>query len=295
MAADALFPGFTARRVQTAGADIACVVGGSGPPLLMLHGYPQTHAMWHRVAPGLARHFTVVASDLRGYGDSSKPEGGERHVNYSKRAMAADQVALMQALGFPQFRLVGHDRGARVAHRLTLDHPDAVVQLATLDISPTRIMYGKTDKAFATAYYHWFFLIQPFDLPERLIGADPVYYLRRKIGAWSGQGAHFEPRALAEYERCFRDPATIHATCEDYRAAATIDLDHDEADRDDRVRCPLLALWGSKGVVHRLFDPIADWRSVAKDVRGKPLPCGHFLAEEAPEATYEELLAFFRD
>jgi haloacetate dehalogenase len=293
MTADAeLFPGFASRRVVTSGAEIACVVGGSGPPLLLLHGYPQTHAMWHRIAPRLAERFTVVASDLRGYGDSSKPDGGSRHENYAKRAMAADQVEVMRELGFARFRLAGHDRGARVAHRLTLDHPGAVERVAVFDISPTRIMYGRTDQVFATAYYHWFFLIQPFDLPERMIGADPVWYLHKKLGGWGTGMAHFDPRALAEYERCFRDPATIHATGEDYRAAASIDLEHDALDADKRIACPLLALWGAKGVVHRLFDPIADWRSVADDVRGRALPCGHYLAEEAPEATLAELGAF---
>ena len=289
----ALFPGFRSREIETSGARIRCVAGGSGPPLLLLHGYPQTHAMWHRIAPRLAERFTVVCADLRGYGDSSKPDGGPGHVNYSKRAMALDQVELMRALGFARFRLAGHDRGARVAHRLCLDHPHAVESVAMLDISPTRIMYGHTDMAFATAYYHWFFLIQPFDLPERLIGADPVYYLRRKLAGWSSGLGHFDPRALAEYERCFADPATIHATCEDYRAAATIDLEHDAADADARIECPLLALWGTKGVVNRLFDPVADWKSAARDVRGKVLPSGHFLAEEAPEETLAELLAFF--
>jgi len=291
---DALFPGFAARRIATSGAEIHCIVGGSGPPLLLLHGYPQTHAMWHRIAPRLAEHYTVVCSDLRGYGDSSKPDGGANHAGYSKRALAADQVEVMRALGFSRFRLAGHDRGARVAHRLCLDHPDAVERVAMLDISPTRIMYDATDKAFATAYYHWFFLIQPFDLPERLIGADPVYYLRRKLAGWSSGLRHFDPRALAEYARCFGDPATIHATCEDYRAAASIDLEHDAADADARIACPLLVLWGSKGVVNRLFDPVRDWRSVATDVRGKVLTSGHFLAEEAPEETLAELLDFFR-
>jgi len=234
-----------------------------------------------------------VCSDLRGYGDSSKPQSDDRHVAYSKRAMARDQVELMEALGLPRFKLAGHDRGGRVAHRLCLDHPQAVERVAVLDISPTRAMYDGTDMAFATAYYHWFFLIQPFDLPERLIGADPLYYLRRKLGGWGSNLSHFDPRAIAEYERCYSDPATIHATCEDYRAAATIDLEHDEADAHARVECPLLALWGEKGVVHRLFDPIADWKKVARDVRGRALPCGHYLAEEVPDETLTELLAFF--
>jgi haloacetate dehalogenase len=207
--------------------------------------------------------------------------------------MARDQVELMRMLGFERFRLAGHDRGGRVAHRLALDHPRAVERVAVLDISPTRIMYGRTDQAFATAYYHWFFLIQPYDLPERLIGADPVYYLRRKLGAWSASTKHFDARALAEYERCFADPATIHATCEDYRAAATTDLDDDAADADHRVTCPLLVLWGEKGVVNRLFTPLADWGSLATDVRGRTLPCGHYLPEEAPEDVLSEFGAFF--
>jgi len=288
-----LFPGFVPRRIVTSGAEIDCIVGGSGAPLLLLHGYPQTHAMWHKIAPRLAAHYTVVCSDLRGYGDSSKPDGGVSHVGYSKRAMAADQVEVMRSLGFPRFRLAGHDRGARVAHRLCLDHPDAVLRVAMLDISPTRIMYGATDMAFATAYYHWFFLIQPFDLPERLIGADPIYYLHRKLAGWSSGLQHFDPRALAEYERCFSDPATIHATCEDYRAAAGIDLEHDAADADARIECPLLALWGTMGVVNRMFDPVRDWGGAANDVRGKALASGHFLAEEAPDETFAALHGFF--
>ena len=291
----ALFPGFRSLRIEGDGATIALACGGSGPPLVLLHGYPQTHAMWHRIAPALARRYTVVCADLRGYGDSSKPPTDASHAPYAKRAMAADMVAAMRALGHPRFRLVGHDRGGRVAHRLAVDHRDAVEKVAVLDIAPTLAMYEKTDRAFATAYYHWFFLIQPFDLPERMIGADPVAYLRTKIGGWgSGGTAFFDSRALAEYERCFSDPATIHATCEDYRAAASIDLEHDAADRaaGRRVRCPLLALWGERGVVHRLFDPLAEWRAVADDVRGRPLPCGHYLAEEAPDATLAELEAF---
>ena len=292
----ALLPGFAPRRIATSGAEINAMIGGSGPPLLLLHGYPQTHAMWHRVAPRLAEHFTVVCTDLRGYGDSAKPADEADHRGYSKRAMAQDQVEVMQTLGFRRFMVAGHDRGGRVAHRLVRDHPERVERLAVLDIAPTATMYAKTDKAFATAYYHWFFLIQPYDLPERLIGADPAYYLKKKLGGWGSAGISvFDPRAYAEYERCFRDPAVIHASCEDYRAAATLDLEHDAADAGRKLECPLLVLWGARGVVQRLFDPLADWSALANDVRGKALPCGHYLAEEAPDETYAELVPFFRD
>jgi haloacetate dehalogenase len=290
-----LFPGFTTHRVRTSGTEIRCVVGGSGPPLLLLHGYPQTHAMWHRIAPRLARQYTVVCADLRGYGDSGKPASDAAHAPYSKRAMASDMIELMRDFGHPRFRLVGHDRGARVAHRLCLDNPDAVVQAAVLDISPTRTMYERTDRAFATAYYHWFILIQPFDLPERMIGADPIYYLHRKLGGWGTGLAHFDARALAEYERCFADAATIHASCEDYRAAASIDLAHDIETQARKISCPLLVLWGERGIVHRLFRPLDDWRAVASDVEGRALPAGHYLAEESPDETLREVLAFFRD
>ena len=294
MAANELFPGFSTRDIQTSGALIHCLVGGAGPPLLLLHGYPQTHVMWHEIAPALAREYSVVCPDLRGYGDSGKPASDATHAAYSKRAMALDMVELMRALGFARFRLAGHDRGGRVAHRLTVDHPEAVERVAVLDISPTRTMFGATNQAFATAYYHWFFLIQPFDLPEILIGAEPLYYLRKKLGGW-GTGINiFDPRAIAEYERCFADPATIHATCEDYRAASSIDLEHDDADvaAARKILCPLLVLWGDKGVVNRMFDPIRDWSAVATDVRGMALPCGHFMAEEVPEETLRELRQF---
>ena len=287
-----MFEGFERIQIETRGATINAVRGGEGPPVLLLHGYPQTLAMWHLIAPRLTASFTVVATDLRGYGDSSKPEGGEEHAGYSKRAMAADQVEVMRTLGFGSFAVLGHDRGGRVAHRMALDHPQSVTRLAVLDIVPTRHVFETADKELAMAYYHWFFLSQPYDLPERLIGADPDYYLRKKLGGWGTGFDSFASEAYAEYERCFRDPRTIHASCEDYRAAATIDLEHDGADRDRKVGCPLLALWGEQGVVERLYDVLGVWRGYASEVRGRALPCGHYLAEERPEETAEELVTF---
>jgi haloacetate dehalogenase len=285
---------FEQTRIATAGAEINLRRAGQGPPLLLLHGYPQTHVMWHKIAPALAERFTVVLTDLRGYGDSAKPPGGDNHEAYSKRAMARDQIEVMAALGFEKFAVAGHDRGARVAHRMALDHPDCVTKLALLDIAPTLAMYERADMAFASAYYHWFFLIQPYDLPEHLIGADPDFYLDKKIGKWSRNDDCFDPAAVAEYKRCFRDPATIHATCEDYRAAAGIDLDHDRADLDRKIACPLLALWGAEGVIERSYPVLDIWRERAADVTGKALPCGHFLAEEAPEETLAALVEFFQ-
>ncbi len=283
---------FQQDRITTTGAEINLRRAGEGPPLLLLHGYPQTHVMWHKIAPALAERFTVVLTDLRGYGDSAKPPGGDNHEAYSKRAMAQDQVEVMTALGFVSFAVAGHDRGARVGHRLALDHPERVSKLALLDIAPTLAMYERTDMAFASAYYHWFFLIQPYDLPERLIGADPDFYLEKKIGKWSRNDGAFTAAALAEYKRCFRDPATIHATCEDYRAAAGIDLEHDRADLGRKLACPVLALWGAKGVIERSYPVLEIWRERVRDLRGKALPCGHFLAEEAPAETVAELLNF---
>lgn len=288
------FPGFTGKRIATSGADINLVTGGSGPPLLLLHGYPQTHAMWHRVAPRLAQHYTVVATDLRGYGDSGKPAGGDQHVGYSKRAMAQDQLEVMAALGHPSFYVVAHDRGARVAHRMALDHSAAVKKLAVLDIVPTRLMYAASDQVFATAYFHWYFLIQPAPFPETLIGANPDFFIKSQMGRRHGGLSVFAPEAMEEYLRCFRDPATIHASCEDYRAAAGIDLEHDAADADKRVECPLLALWGRHGVIEHCFDAVADWKKVARDVRGQALDCGHYLAEEKPEEVASLLEAFLR-
>lgn len=248
--------------------------------------------MWHKIAPKLAERFTVVMPDLRGYGDSAKPAPDDRHLNYSKRAMAQDQIDVMRALDFSSFQAVGHDRGGRVLHRLCLDHPDAVERAAVLDIAPTASMYARTDKAFATAYFHWFFLIQPHDLPERMIGADPDGWLDRLLGHWSRKPGVFTEAAVAEYRRCFRAPAGITATCEDYRAAATIDLEHDRADAEKRMTCPLLVLWGAEGVVGKMFDALALWREKAVDVRGQALPCGHFLPEEAPRETLAALQEF---
>jgi haloacetate dehalogenase len=288
-----MFEGFEVRDIATRETSIHARIGGSGPPLLLLHGYPQTHVMWHQVAPALAERCTVVCPDLRGYGDSGKPASDPEHAVYSKRATARDMVEVMAALGFARFLVAGHDRGGRVAHRLALDHPERVERMAVLDIVPTRTVFRATDQAIATGYYHWFFLIQPYGLPERLIGADPIYYLRRKLGAWAALD-NFAPEALAEYERCFSDPATIHASCEDYRAAASIDLAHDEADLDHRIRCPLLVLWGGRGLMERHFDVLATWREkAAGPLTGRALDCGHFLAEERPEDTASELLAFF--
>ena len=265
------------------------------PPLLLLHGFPQTHAMWHKVAARLQQSFTLVMPDLRGYGDSDKPDGPPDHSAYSKRTMALDVLALMRGLGFEQFFVCGHDRGGRVAHRLALDHPQPVRKLALLDISPTLTMYERTTMEFARAYYHWFFLIQPAPLPETLIGASPAFYLRTKLGGWGSEGlAPFDGRALAEYERCFAQPGAVHAMCEDYRAAATIDLAHDRADSARRIDCRTHVLWGERGVVSRLFTPLEDWQAkCASEVTGSALPTGHYIAEEAPQLLAAELEGFF--
>jgi haloacetate dehalogenase len=291
----ALFPGYRTLNLATApGVQLHALTGGAGPPLLLLHGHPQTHAIWHRVAPALAPHFTLVLPDLRGYGDSSKPPGDPDHANYSKRAMAQDLVALMQSLGYPRFAILAHDRGARVAHRLAADHAGAVDRMTLLDIAPTLAMYEQTDETFARAYWHWFFLIQPAPMPERLIEASPHGYLQATMGVRSDGLAPFDPRALAEYERCLAQPGAAHALCEDYRAAAGIDLEHDRADRSAgrRLAMPVQVLWGEFGVVQRCFKPLDAWRQVANDVRGGTLPCGHYIPEEAPDALLAAALPF---
>ena len=287
---------FRLERRTANGVELTVRHGGEGPPLLLLHGFPQTHAIWHRVAPRLARHYTLVMPDLRGYGDSAKPPSDATHAPYSKREMALDMVELMRSFGHGRFFVCGHDRGGRVAHRLTADHPQAVARLMVLDISPTQTMYERTTMQFATLYYHWFFLIQPEPLPERLIGADPVFYLRRKLDPWGTAAADFiDPRALAEYERCFT-PAAIHAMCEDYRAAASIDLDHDRADRERAIECPVHALWGERGVVNKLYTPVADWQAKARGpVSGTTTPTGHYIPEEAPDLLLDHMRQFFGD
>jgi len=290
-----LFPGFVHHRVPVDDdVAIAALVGGMGDPLLLLHGHPQTRAIWHKVAAQLAERHTVVLADLRGYGDSSKPAGLPDHANYSKRVMARDQLRLMQALGFDTFDVLAHDRGARVAHRLAADHPARVGRMILLDIAPTLAMYEQTTWAFATAYWHWFFLIQPAPLPERLIEADPAAYVREVVGRRGAGLAPFTERALAEYARCLALPGAAHGLCEDYRAAAGIDLDHDRADRDAgrRIATPTLVLWGRDGVIESCFRPLDEWRRVAQDVRGEALPCGHYIAEEAPGSLLEKVAAF---
>jgi haloacetate dehalogenase len=287
-----LFPGFRQKRVRTSGAAINLVIGGSGSPVLLLHGYPQTHAMWHKVAPQLARDYTVICADLRGYGDSSKPRGIPGHANYSKRAMARDMAEVMAELGYRGFHVVGHDRGGRVAHRLARDYPKRVRSLTVLDISPTLKMYQSTNRAFAKAYYHWFFLIQEAPLPEKLLQGHVPWYILSRLGRGPSKLNHFDKRAVAEYVRAFEDPRTIHATCEDYRAAATIDLMHDRKDLRKKLQMPMLALWGRQGVIAALFDCLADWREVASDVRGRALQCGHFIPEEKPKELLAELRRF---
>ena len=288
---------FRSTFLNVNGVSIHLRHGGIGPPLLLLHGYPQSHLIWHAVADELARHYTVVMPDLRGYGDSSKPHGLDDHGNYSKRVMAQDMLEVMSVLGFASFHVCAHDRGGRVAHRLALDHPAAVKKLILLDISPTRTMYEQTDQLFARYYYHWFFLIQAYPLPEKLIGGDPVFYLRFSLGGWGSEGkSFFDPAVMAEYERCFCTPEAIHAACEDYRAAATIDLEHDKADETKKIVCPVHVIWGSHGVVGRLFHPLEDWQEKCQlPVTGKAIAAGHFIPEESPSILLEEMRHFFAD
>lgn len=284
---------FKKEKIKVTDVEINFVHGGNGEPLLLLHGYPQTHVMWHKTAPKLAEQFYVVCPDLRGYGDSSKPKGLPDHSNYSKRVMAQDIIEVMDKLGFKSFFAAGHDRGGRVLHRMCLDHPDKVKKACVMDIVPTYYMFETADKTFATGYYHWFFLIQPDGLPEKMIGADPEYYLKEKLKRWSGANTEFDTKAIKEYIRCFSDPAAIHGSCEDYRAAATIDSEHDKEDMHKKITCHLLTLWGKQGFINRTYDVIKTWEERAEKVQGNSLDCGHFLPEEQPEAVYKQLINFF--
>jgi len=292
-----MFKGFKSQKIQTTEATINVVSGGQGPPLLLLHGNPETHVMWHKVAPRLATEFSVFAADLRGYGDSSKPEGGENHSNYSKRAMALDQIELMSHFGFDKFAVVGHDRGGRVGHRMALDHPDRITKLAVLDIVPTYDLLHRVTNEVATAFFHWFFLIQPSPFPETLIASNVEFYLKymmfrdmahNEVPAWMGEDA------FAEYLRCYRDPAALHATCEDYRAGESIDMKHDEQDLNRKITCPVLVLWGKVGAVQKYFDVLSVWRERALNVSGKPVAGRHFLPEETPDELLLELRAFLK-
>ena len=285
-----MFDEFETNDITTSGAQIRVRHGGDGPPLLLLHGNPQTSAMWRKVAPELARHHTVVCPDLRGYGFSSKPPSGDNHSNYSKRAMALDMVEVMDALGHDRFGLCGHDRGGRVAHRLAYDHAQRVERLCVLDIAPTREMYANTNDTFARAYWHWFFMLLPHPMPEDMIGADPARYWKAQCSR--GKGLAIFDGAIEEYLEAFSNPEMIRASCDDYRAAANIDIEHDD-DETGKLKMPLLCLWGADGVIEQCFDPLALWRLRAEDVQGQAIPCGHFMPEEAPEEIVRALKGFF--
>ena len=289
-----MFEQFAPFQIPVGDVTIAGRVGGSGPPLLLLHGHPQNHLIWHRVADRLAARFRVVCPDLRGYGASSKPPGLPDHANYSKRQMAADVRALMRHFGHDRFDVCAHDRGARVTHRLCMDAPEAVGRALLLDIAPTLAMYEQTSREFASVYFHWFFLIQPQPLPERLIGADPDAYIDAVMARRAPQPSPFTPEVQAAYRAALRSPGAVHAMCEDYRASAGIDLEHDRADRDAQRLCrvPLRVLWGELGIIGRLFDPLREWRRIAEHVDGHALPCGHYIPEEAPDAVFDAVVDF---
>jgi haloacetate dehalogenase len=288
-----MFEGFERKRVRIDGVDIAYVVAGAGPALLLLHGFPQSKAMWARVAPLLAEHFTVVCADLRGYGDSAKPSCLPDRSNYSFRAMAADQLGLMRQLGFARFHLIGHDRGGRTGHRMALDHPDTVLSLAVMDIVPTYAMFMDTSRHVAHAYRHWYFLARPEPFPERLIGNDPDFFFETCLVGWGATKlTDFDPEMLAEYRRAWRDSGMIHSACADYRAAATVDIEHDAGDIGRRVGCPTLAFYSANGAMARHFDIPAEWRKRCTDVAAASLPGGHFFVDQFPRETVAILTGF---
>lgn len=289
-----MFEGFTSAQIDVGGGiAIHAKMGGAGPPVLLLHGFPQTLAMWAAIAPRIAERYTVVVADLRGYGDSSKPKSASDNANYAFRALAADQVAVMRHFGFPRFHVIGHDRGGRTAHRMALDFPSAVVSVAMLDIVPTAAMFLDTNRHVAGAYWHWYFLSQPSPFPEHMIGLDADFFFETCLVGWgAAKITDFNAEQLAEYRRCWRDPEMIHAACSDYRAAATVDLAHDLADLDRRIACPALALWGSSGVMHKLFDMRGEWQKRCARLTCDVLPGGHFFADQLPRETAARLLTF---
>jgi haloacetate dehalogenase len=293
-----LFPGFESRRFTTQGSEIFARVAGDGPPLFLLHGYPQTHVMWHRVAPRLAPHFRLILLDLRGYGNSSIPATVPDHSTFSKRAMARDVIEIADQLGIERFFLCGHDRGGRVAYRLALDHPARVERLILLDIVPTWDMWHRLTRDLAMKTFHWSFLAQHEPWPEEMIGRDATGWLDHKLSLWGGSGdlSIFAPEALAHYRAFFSQPERLHATCEDYRAGATFDLAADDADKaaGKRIACPTAVFWGEKGIPSKTAGPLAIWRDWCETVEGRAIDSGHFLAEEAPEDTAGVILDFFK-
>jgi haloacetate dehalogenase len=289
-----LLPDFEWKDVTANGVRIRAAIGGKGPPLLLVHGFPQMHLTWYKIAPTLSKRFTVILPDIRGYGDSDKPDGGENHINYSKREMARDLIELTRAFGFTRFSVVSHDRGARITHRMALDFPEALERAVIIDIVPTADSYAATNKEFATSYYHWFFLIQPFDLPEHMIMGDTDYFLSKTLARQIRTDGASDPRVFEEYRRCFSDPALVHAVCEDFRASASIDLQHDAADSTKRVQAPLMILWGKHGIIEQQFDALRLWREKATTVEGRGVDCGHCIQEEKPEELMAELDRFLR-
>ena len=288
-----MFKNFKQDIIEVNGVNINYKIGGKGEPLLLLHGYPQSHVLWRKIAPLFAENYTVICSDLRGYGDSDKPQSDKKHLTYSKKTMGLDQNELMKKLGFKEYFLVGHDRGGRVAHRMAIDFKENIKKISVLDIVPTSHVFKNTNAILAKRYYHWFFLIQSYPLPETMIGNDPEYYIRSKLQMWGANNEYLTEEIIQEYLRCFT-VETIHASCEDYRAGASIDLVHHEEDFDKKISCPLQVLWGSKAFVEELYDPIKVWKEWALNVEGQSIDCGHFLPEESPVETYNAIINFFK-
>jgi haloacetate dehalogenase len=288
-----MFKNFKQDVIEVNGVNINYKIGGKGEPLLLLHGYPQSHVLWRKIAPLFAENYTVICSDLRGYGDSDKPQSDKKHLTYSKKTMGLDQNELMKKLGFNEYFLVGHDRGGRVAHRMAIDFKENIKKISVLDIVPTSHVFKNTNAILAKRYYHWFFLIQSYPLPETMIGNDPEYYIRSKLQMWGANNEYLTEEIIQEYLRCFTTE-TIQASCEDYRAGASIDLVHHEEDFDKKISCPLQVLWGSKATIEELYDPIKVWKEWALNVEGQSIDCGHFLPEESPVETYNAIINFFK-